>query len=244
MVQVPTSLSNQHTSGQNDVYGFDTLSPNKPSQNEDVYGFDKLTAPNSRPQNDIYSFDKLTPTATSQSTSPRFPPPTSNRAKVPLANTEIYSFDQLAPSTPRKKSNSGSVKEDMQHVQYARAEEQSDYGFDHLVVKKEQKFEKKGYDTVPPPKLKSPSPLGDDDQEEYIEPIDEEILKEIKGEQQTYDRLLAGKDQTHDRIPGPPSASGGQAPPKLPAKKRSFPPRGASYELLGGDDSCPVNEKV
>ena len=260
-VQVPSSLANQGApkNSQNDVYGFDTLAPANSSQNDvygfdklaapnsapqnDIYGFDKLAAPKGSPQNDIYSFDKLTPTTT-KSTTPRFPSPTSNRAKVQFSQADSdYSFDQLVPATPPKKGSgsSSSIKEDMHHVQFKCPEEQSDDG---LVVKKDQqkKMSNTGYDTVPPPVLKSPSPLSDDDQEEYIEPIDEEILKGIKGEHQTYDRL--SKDQTHDRIPGPPPPNTNQTPPKLPMKKKSFPVRDSSYELLGADESCPVDEKV
>ncbi|XP_065900793.1 dedicator of cytokinesis protein 2-like [Dysidea avara] len=258
--QVPSSLANQGApkNSQNDVYGFDTLAPANSSQNDvygfdklaapnsapqnDIYGFDKLAAPKGSPQNDIYSFDKLTPTTT-KSTTPRFPSPTSNRAKVQFSQADSdYSFDQLVPATPPKKGSgsSSSIKEDMHHVQFKCPEEQSDDG---LVVKKDQqkKMSNTGYDTVPPPVLKSPSPLSDDDQEEYIEPIDEEILKGIKGEHQTYDRL--SKDQTHDRIPGPPPPNTNQTPPKLPMKKKSFPVRDSSYELLGADESCPVDEK-
>jgi len=254
LLQVPTSLVTNSNQGANDVYSFDNLAPTNSLQS-DVYEFDKLGAPKSSPQNDIYNFDKLSAsktspqndtysfdklTATAQSPHSKFPSTTSNRAKVPASQgSGDYSFDQLAPPTPLKKSSgsSSSVKEDMHHVQFKRPEEQSDYGFDHLNMKKDQR--KTGYDTVPPPVRKSPSPLNDEDQEEYIEPIDQDVLKEIKEEHQTYDQL-----QTHDYIPGPPSSNANQAPPKLPAKKKSFPVHGSSYDLLGSDESCLVDEKV
>ena len=259
LLQVPTSLVTNSSQGapinsQNDVYGFDNLAPTNSSQNDvyefdklgahksspqnDIYSFDKLTASKTSPQNDIYGFDKLTPTA--QSPHSKFPSTTSNRAKVTTSQVSgDYSFDQLAPPTPLKKSSgsSSSAKEDMHHMQFKRPEDQSDYGFDHLNAKKYQR--KTGYDTVPPPVRKSPSPKSDEDQEEYIEPIDQEVLKGIMEEHQTYDQL-----QTHDHIPGPPSTNANQAPPKLPTKKKSFPVRGSSYELLGVDESCPVDEKV
>jgi len=106
----------------------------------------------------------------------------------------------------------------MQHVQFKHSE---DHEFDHLNANKDQQL-KAGYDTVPPPVLKPLSlPPSDEHQEEYTESINEDVLKVIKQQYQTYARL--SKDQSHDRIPGPFPLDANQPPPKLPAKKKSLP---------------------
>ena len=182
-----------------------TLTPHDSSEN--VYGFDTLTPQQPNP---------LSPTQILLSPPSRPGPP-------PPIDNDIYAFDQLAPQLPRKASNSSNVKEDLGHIRYNRqqlnTQEQSKlddiYNFDHLNTDKlQQRVQRKqliDYDTVPP--TSSPS---DDDQEEYIEPINEDVLRNIKSDE-TYDRLsTVMADQTTNHSPAV-----NEQPPDLPKKKKT-----------------------
>ena len=158
----------------------------------------------------------------------RKPPTTPVR---PLPNTPqpddgIYAFDNLAPQTPKKSGSSSIVKEDLNHIQYTgrqppKAAPDATYSFDHLSMDKLQhsvrRHQKTAYDQVPlgTPKSKSPSPMSPDPQDDYIEPLDEEVLKSVKGS--PYEKLSTIMvDQTYDRLQG-----GVDQPPQLPQKKKA-----------------------
>ena len=152
---------------------------------------------------------------------------------TPQAEDGIYTFDNLAapPSQVPKKANSisNNIKEDLGHVRYA-AKQQSKsseeiYGFDHLNTSKlQQRVNRQGYDQVPlgKAKSKSPSPASDpQDQDDYIEPMNEDDLKIIKGTG-SYERLSTIMvDQTYDRLQDSvkPPQQDSIKPPQLPKKK-------------------------
>ena len=158
-------------------------------------------------------------------TTPVRPPPTTP------GNNDIYTFDKLgpAPQVLKMANNSSNVKEDLHHIQYAKKQPKSlddIYSFDRLDTDKLQKPRQhnKGYDQLPlgTPKSKSPTPPAD--QEDYIEPLDEEVMKSIKGNDNIkppnddYHRLskLVVNDQTYDRL-----QDAEQQPPQLPKKKKT-----------------------
>lgn len=149
----------------------------------------------------------------------------------PADNNDIYTFDHLPtpPQVPRKPSNSSNVKEDLQHIQYKSKQQikpEDIYTFDRLDTSKlqqrVQRQPKTAYDSVPFPVARSKSPSPPDDQEEeYIEPIDENVLKDIK-ESHAYDKLSAvmvGLTLNHSPVAE-------QQPPQLPTKKKKTENRG------------------
>jgi len=175
----------------------------------------------------VYGFDKLGPPPKSLSqTSDKKTVSSMQAAPTPPGDNDIYAFDRLpqAPQVPKKASNSSNVKEDLQHIQYTSKQQtnisEDIYAFDHLNTSKlqqrVQRPQKTAYDAVPLPVPKPRSPSPPDDQDEYIEPIDEEVLKDIK-ESQTYDKLSAVMiEPTLNHSPVTE-----QQPPQLPKKKKA-----------------------
>ena len=176
----------------------------------------------------MYSFDKLDPQQ------PKMMSPTQNQNKKlvttpvrPLPTTpdsDIYSFDKLQspPQVPRKASNSNNVKEDLHHIQFAKKQPKGSddiYSFDRLDTDKLQKprHHKSPYDQLPlgKPQSKSPTPPVDP-QEDYIEPLDEEILKSVRGNDDYHQLSSLTVDQTYDRL-----QDVNQQPPQIPKKKKT-----------------------
>lgn len=165
----------------------------------------------------MYGFDKLQSKSVSPSQTDKKSPSTPVGATMtPQTDDDIYSFDQLEPQVPRKSSN---VKEDLHHIKYASKPQSEDiYGFDRLSSsdQHQQRVPHKprtGYDRVPlPAKPKSPSPPSDN-QEDYIEPMNEDDLKSIKQHQLS----AMNVDQTYDRL----QDMSAQQPPQLPMKKKA-----------------------
>lgn len=150
---------------------------------------------------------------------------------TPQSDDGIYGFDNLAPQMPKKSGSSGNVKEDLHHIQYVARQPPKEspdavYTFDHLNTDRLQhsvrRQQKTSYDQVPlgAPKSKSPSPVSPDPQDDYIEPLDEEVLKNVKGSNvkgSPYEKLSSVMvDQTYDRLQG-----NTEQPPQLPQKKKA-----------------------
>lgn len=142
-------------------------------------------------------------------------------------DSDIYTFDKLQapPQVPKKTSNSNNVKEDLHHIQFPKKQPKAledIYSFDHLNTDKLQKprQQKSPYDQLPlgPPQSKSPTPPADPppDQEDYIEAIDEEVLKNIRGNDDYHRLSSLTVDQTYDRL-----QDVDQQPPQLPKKKKT-----------------------
>ena len=143
----------------------------------------------------------------------------------PPPDNDIYTFDQLgpAPQVPKKVNNSSNVKEDLHHIQFTKKQPKpSDdiYSFDRLDTNRLQnpRSHKSPYDQLPlgTPKSKSPTPPADP-QEDYIEPLDEEVLKNFKADDDYHRLSSVTVDQTYDRLQNadqPP-------PPMLPKKKKA-----------------------
>ena len=174
----------------------------------------------------MYGFDKLEPQQQKMTSPVQNPSKKLVTTPVrPLPTTpysDIYSFDKLEPAPQVPKKASISNKEDLHHVQFAKKQPKTSediYSFDRLNTERlqKQRQNKSPYDQLPlgSPQSKSPTPPVEP-QEDYIEPLDEEVLKKVRGDDDYHQLSSVIVDQTYDRL-----QDADQQPPQLPKKKKA-----------------------